>query len=113
MNMGDYQRLAQRTSATTERMDKIRNGCMGLAGEAGECIDLLKKHEYQRHELNVDKLAEELGDVLWYCAELAEGLGISLERIAWRNVEKLRRRFPDGFSADRSINRAEDANGGT
>lgn len=112
MNMTDYQGLAQRTSATSDRMDKIRNGCMGLAGEAGECIDLLKKHDYQGHALNNDKLAEELGDVLWYCAELAAGLGISLERIAWRNVEKLRRRFPDGFSADRSINRAEDANGG-
>ena len=43
MNLLDYQRLAQRTSATVEKIDKIRNGCMGLAGEAGECIDILKK----------------------------------------------------------------------
>lgn len=108
MNMTDYQRLAQRTAATVEQMDKVRNGCMGLAGEAGECIDILKKHDFQGHALNVDKLAEELGDVLWYCAELAAGLGISLEKIAWKNVEKLRRRFPDGFSTDRSINRTNE-----
>lgn len=108
MNMTDYQRLAQRTSATADQMDKVRNGCMGLAGEAGECIDILKKHEFQGHALNVDKLAEELGDVLWYCAELAAGIGMSLEKVAWKNVEKLRRRFPDGFSTERSIHRTDE-----
>lgn len=75
MTMNEYQQLAQRTcNITHTRSSKIENGCMGLNGEAGECIDLLKKYLYQGHELDREKMIEELGDVLWYCAELAEGL---------------------------------------
>lgn len=108
MRMNEYQDLAQRTCNITDTMmDKIENGCMGLNGEAGECIDLLKKYKFQGHGLLVDKMVEELGDVLWYCAELACGLGVTLEEIAQRNIDKLRRRYPEGFSAERSRNRAE------
>lgn len=106
MNMNTYQKLAQRTARiTTETEDKIMNGCMGLNGEAGEVIDLLKKHRFQGHELDREKMIEELGDVLWYCAELASGLGVELEEVARRNIDKLRRRYPEGFSAERSVNR--------
>jgi NTP pyrophosphatase (non-canonical NTP hydrolase) len=80
---------------------------MGLNGEAGECIDLLKKHLFQGHKLDKDKLTEELGDVLWYCAELACGLSVTLEEVAQRNIEKLKKRYPEGFDAERSINREE------
>ena len=52
-------------------------------------------------------MIEELGDVLWYCAELACGLGVTLEEVAMKNIGKLRRRYPEGFSAERSINREE------
>jgi NTP pyrophosphatase (non-canonical NTP hydrolase) len=50
-------------------------------------------------------MIEELGDVLWYCAELACGLGVTLDEVAMRNIDKLRRRYPEGFDAERSINR--------
>lgn len=107
MTLNEYQRLAQRT-ANPELlpMGKIRNACYGLNGEAGECIDLLKKYEFQQHDFDEDKMLDELGDVMWYCAELASGLGVTLEDVARHNIEKLRARYPEGFDKDRSINRA-------
>lgn len=108
MTLNEYQALAQRTAQITKTgKDKIVNGCMGLNGEAGECIDLLKKHMFQGHPLNVEKLIDECSDVLWYVAELATGIGVTLDSIARHNIDKLRKRYPDGFSAERSINREE------
>ena len=99
-------RLAQRTDARDNTASgKLENGILGMCGEAGECADLLKKYLYQGHELERDKLAEETGDVLWYVAETAAGLGLTLEDIAKRNIEKLKRRYPDGFDAERSRQR--------
>ena len=105
MNFNEYQEFAQRTSSTNNHFDKISNGVMGLNGEAGECIDIVKKWSYQGHPLDDEKLMEELGDVLWYIAECAEGIGYSLEEIADRNIKKLLRRYPHGFEAEKSINR--------
>lgn len=99
-----YQRMAARTS-NTDGADKICNGCLGLAGETGEVVDLYKKHRFQGHELDKEKMVEELGDVLWYVAEIASGLGVELGEVARRNVEKLRKRYPDGFEAEKSVNR--------
>ena len=104
MAMNVYQRMAARTS-NTEGADKICNGCLGLAGETGEVVDLYKKHRFQGHTLDKEKMVEELGDVLWYCAEIASGLGVELGEVARRNVEKLRKRYPDGFDADKSVHR--------
>lgn len=105
MNFTDYQKLAQRTSPAGH--DKILNGVMGLAGESGECVDIVKKAMFQGHELDKDKLLEELGDCMWYCAELASGLGVSLETVAMNNYKKLLKRYPEGFDAERSIHREE------
>ena len=103
MTLNEYQALAQRTSGLGH--DRIVNGVMGLCGESGECIDIVKKCCMQGHPLNKQKLSEELGDVMWYCAELATGLGMKLDDIAQENIEKLRKRYPDGFDSDRSIHR--------
>ena len=105
MQMNEYQVLAQRTSPNGH--DRLLNGCLGLAGESGECCDIVKKWLYQSHELDREKRCDELGDVLWYIAETATGLGISLEQIAKRNLEKLRDRYPNGFDPQRSIHRPE------
>lgn len=105
MTFKEYQELAQRTSNTKSKSDKLMNGLLGLNGEAGEAIDVLKKYYYQGHELDRDKLKDECGDVLWYLAEIAEGLGISINDIANHNVEKLKKRYPDGFSESKSRNR--------
>lgn len=106
MQFNEYQSLAQRTSnPQLSDIEKLHNGLMGLNGEAGECIDILKKHDFQGHTLAIDKILDELGDVLWYVAEAAIGINVSLEEIAQHNIAKLRARYPAGFSADRSINR--------
>jgi len=75
MRIDEYQKLAMRTSA--DGHDRILNGCMGLIGEAGEVVDAVKKWKFQsgdHADLPKDKLIDECGDVLWYCAELATGL---------------------------------------
>jgi mazG nucleotide pyrophosphohydrolase domain len=83
------------------------NGVMGLCGESGECMDIVKKYLFQGHDLDTNHLIEELGDVAWYLATTAASQGYTLEYVLQKNVEKLRKRYPDGFSADRSIHREE------
>lgn len=80
-------------------------GLMGLNGEAGECIDILKKHLYQGHAFDSEHMAKELGDVAWYLAISAEAIGYDLETIFQMNIDKLRARYPDGFDADHSLHR--------
>ena len=103
-----YQELAQRTSATTTSTDKIENGLMGLNGEAGEAIDILKKHRFQGHDLDMVKIKDEASDVLWYLAEICTGLEITMEELARHNIGKLYNRYPDGFEVDKSLNRGGD-----
>lgn len=100
----EYQGLAQRTSST-EPEDKLLNGLMGLNGEGGEAIDIMKKHLFQYHPLDKTKIIDELGDVLWYIVEACTGLGITMEELAAHNIKKLQKRYPEGFEADKSINR--------
>lgn len=83
MELNEYQELAGRTSDKRfSSWRRLSNGCFGMCGEAGECIDLLK-------------------------AETASGLGLSLEQVAKRNIEKLKARYPQGFEVDKSIHRRE------
>lgn len=105
----DYQRAALRTANGTNCVN-LMNAALGMAGESGEVADIIKKHTFQGHDLDVNHVAEELGDVLWYVAVGAEAIGLSLGEVAQRNVDKLKRRYPDGFDKSRSINR-EDSNG--
>ena len=79
---------------------------MGLCGEAGEVIDLVKKHCFQGHPLDKSRIAKELGDVAWYLAESAAAIGMPLEDILSGNIEKLKARYPEGFVKDKSINRS-------
>lgn len=106
MEMIEYQRLAQRTAnKTLDPIERIRNGCYGLCGEAGECIDLLKKFEFQGHGFNQEKMLDELGDVLWYIVQTAIGIGTTLEEVAQHNIAKLKARYPSGFNTEDSVNR--------
>ena len=178
MQIEEYQTLAMRTSP--EGHDRILNGCLGLIGESGDIVDLVKKWRFQsgdHAEIPKDKLIDECGDVLWYCAELSDGLGLQLAEVSrwfmervqapicdngmihravvlsqvcgraydeivddddragvsstigWiikgishflvcycnstleeameRNIDKLRRRYPDGFDPERSLHRKE------
>lgn len=100
-----YQAKAMRTASSLSRDNLLLNGVMGLNGEAGECIDLMKKTMFQGHELDKEKLLDELGDILWYVAITCEGLGITMDEAMTHNIEKLMKRYPDGFSVERSIYR--------
>lgn len=106
MRLDEYQQLALRTAnKDLDERGKIANGALGLAGEAGEAADLAKKHLFHGHPLDRDKLRSELGDVLWYVATLADAVGLELGDIAEANIAKLRARYPEGFSEERSRNR--------
>ena len=105
MTANEYQQLALRTAGTGDTDALLINGVLGLAGESGECIDLVKKHIFQRHILDEEHLAKELGDVAWYLAVTAYAIGYDLDDVLKMNVEKLRKRYPDGFDAERSKNR--------
>lgn len=112
MTLEEYQNLAQRTSRKDlSPMDHVMNGLLGLAGESGECCDVVKKSLFQDNREIRDKLIDELGDVLWYVQETAHGLGVSLELIAAHNITKLKKRYPDGFDAERSLHREGESNG--
>lgn len=105
----EYQRAAMRTANKALAADEmILNAAMGMNGEAGEVIDHLKKARFQGGILDRTKLIRETGDLLWYCALMAEALDVSLAEIAQINIAKLRARYPDGFDADRSNHRAKD-----
>lgn len=97
MTPNEYQKEALRTaSGMSKEYPRILNGLMGLNGEAGECIDILKKHLYQGHAFDSEHMAKELGDVAWYLAISAEAIGYDLETIFQMNIDKLRARYPDG-----------------
>lgn len=110
MTINEYQKLALRT-ANTDAMkipsEKITNGVLGLLGEAGEVADHIKKYRYQGHKIDFDYLAKELGDICWYISLLADGIGFDLETIMRMNIDKLKKRYPDGFDVDKSIHRGE------
>lgn len=105
MTIDEYQQEALRTAATTTKEEFLINGVMGLNGEAGECIDIVKKHIFQKHPLDATKLAKELGDVAWYLAVTAHAIDLPLSAILEGNVQKLRARYPEGFDQTRSVNR--------
>ena len=106
MTFNQYQILAER-SAGAGRVGERRQiiAALGLAGEAGEFANMIKKITAHGHSINKEKLSEELGDILWYLSEAATACGLELNIIAQMNVQKLYERYPDGFSEERSINR--------
>lgn len=107
MTINEYQIEAMRTASGTnyEHNGMLINAALGLCGEGGEVADIVKKATFQSHELNVEHVAKELGDVAWYLAVGARAIGYDLETILQMNVDKLRARYPDGFDADKSQHR--------
>lgn len=125
MTIKEYQDLAMRTNdgKCRERLigkcfdhfigeelynpGDLLNGALGLPGEAGEVADMVKKYIFHGHELDLDELIKELGDVCWYLALTCHSIGVSLEYVMEQNIEKLKKRYPEGFSESASINRTE------
>lgn len=110
-SLDDYQLAARRTAVRPENREaaayQLSGFGLGIAGEAGEVADYLKKVLHHGHPMDVDRLREELGDVLWYTALIAERAGIYLSEVAEANIRKLERRYPDGWTSEDSIERVD------
>ncbi|MBO0791703.1 MAG: nucleoside triphosphate pyrophosphohydrolase family protein [Ktedonobacteraceae bacterium] len=105
MNTHDYQQRAARTLATTDPVETMKLTLIGMQGELGEISEPLKKFLYSGHELDIDHIEQEVGDLLWYLANLCNSLGIEMQHAMQRNMEKLKQRYPEGFSSQKSIHR--------
>lgn len=108
MEINEYQKLAMTTlNPKLNKTDILINSVMGLCGEAGEAIDLVKKHLYQGHDLDKDAFIKELGDIAWYLAEACTAIDEDLEDVLIANIKKLKKRFPHGFDEEASIIRED------
>ena len=107
MNFNEFQEHAKGTQPPEGNDDDITNYALGLIGEAAEVSELIKKWRFHGHDLNKEKIAEELGDVLHYLAGLSTMIGYSMEVVAEMNVDKLLDRYPDGFREEASKNRKD------
>ena len=108
MSMETYQQGCMRTAGTVrEEQDALVWGALCLAGESGEFANWVKKVHWHGHDYDRAKVIDELGDILWYIAATAQHLGISLDEIGQYNLDKLAKRYPQGFSSERSRNREE------
>lgn len=128
MTGSEYQKLAMRTNdgKCSERLYKklftrkaedfhitkdlndmgsVLNGCLGLAGETGEVLDMVKKWVFHEKELDKEHLKKKIGDVMWYVAMLCESFGFDLDEILQMNIDKLMARYPEGFDTDKANNR--------
>ena len=109
MLVNDYQKEAMTTlNPALDKKDVLINSAMGLCGESGEAIDIVKKWLMQGHDLDKEHLIKELGDIAWYLAEAATALDVPLETVLQGNLDKLRQRFPNGFSTEASVHRKKD-----
>lgn len=109
----EYQRAASRTlidrpdaTYSDEQVMLVWNA-LGLAGEAGEVADCVKKAVFHQHGLDRDKLIKELGDVLWYVAALCTKLDVPMSEVMALNIEKLEQRYPDGYNSADSVARRD------
>lgn len=107
MILSDYQKKAERTMNPKLTKDEtLAHGLLGLCAEAGEVAGLFQK-EFQGHEVEKEHLVKELGDVLWMVAEIATVCELDLDDVARINIEKLEKRYPNGFEEARSVKRAD------
>jgi NTP pyrophosphatase (non-canonical NTP hydrolase) len=104
MTTKEYQQSVKRTvNPSLTLKDAIIQKVFGIAGEAGEVVDIFKKHFFQEHAVNKDRVKEEIGDMMWYIAGLCNLLDIDISEIYDLNIEKLKRRYPEGFDRNKSI----------
>ncbi len=108
--MNKYQLLSARTLnglqvKPIEAELRLVNMVLGLAGESGEIADMVKKAVYHKHELDLGELVDELGDLLWYVSAICTLFNIDMDKVMERNIEKLKSRYPEGFTFEDSINR--------
>jgi NTP pyrophosphatase (non-canonical NTP hydrolase) len=108
MIFDDYQKLASRTMdfENMNDADQIFHALHGMVSEIGELHSLYQK-KYQGHEFDIEHAELELGDLLWFIAEYCTAMGWSFGDIAQKNIDKLAKRYPEGFSRERSLHRED------
>lgn len=105
MTLNEYQRLAERTVNKGLTYNDLEHHALhGMVGEIGEIHSIYQKR-YQGHAVDEGKLMDELGDLMWFVAEFAFAHDWTLDDVATMNIEKLKRRYPQGFEAERSVHR--------
>jgi len=105
MDIAEYTKEVHRTCDLQDQRELLTLTALGIAGEAGEIVDLIKKVLYHAHQLDTSALCKEIGDLLWYMTLLCETAGFTLDDVMQANVEKLRQRYPQGFDPQRSQDR--------
>lgn len=103
MTFSEFQQSALRTAKEEPHRERLMVQALGLVGEAGEVGQMVKKWAWHGKSIDVEKFKDELSDVLWYVADLASAMDLNLDDIAMHNIEKLRMRYPDGFTPDGGI----------
>lgn len=105
MQVGTYQELAERTiNKNLTKDEQINHALFGMSGEVGEILSIYQK-QYQGHEIDEEELKKEVGDLIWFVAEYCTVMGWEMDEVLYKNINKLKRRYPDGFEAERSVNR--------
>lgn len=111
LTFAEYQEHVNRTNPGDRSDFCLSILSMGLCGESGEFIDMVKKVLGHGHDMDLDKAIGELGDVFWYLTALCDWFGFTLQEVAEWNVRKLQERYPNGFNNHDSINRREQREG--
>ena len=113
MQANDYQVQAARTLIPGPDFELTDNEFMliwcavGLGGESGEVLELIKKGLLHRHGLDKEKFKKELGDCCWYLAGLCTISGFDFSEILENNIKKLEERYPNGYSSEDSQKRVD------
>lgn len=110
-SVNNYQELAKRTlidkpdfKITSDEV-MILWAVTGMSGEAGEVADEIKKVIFHRKDMDIEKLSEEIGDLLWYVAALCTRLGLDMNNVMDENIAKLNERYPDGYNQRDALRR--------
>jgi NTP pyrophosphatase (non-canonical NTP hydrolase) len=106
MRLKEYQEKSMRTlNKNVKGEDRTLNMLLGINGEVGEVTDLFKKHFFQGHKLDMKKVSEEIGDVMFYIVNLCNLYDLELEEVIEENYNKLLKRYPVGFDESKSVKR--------
>jgi len=95
VEFNDYQRAANRTLYGNEQV--LTNCALGLAGETGQVVELVKRYTFHGQDMDHDALVKEMGDVLWYLSQVAQWADIDFDEIAQDNIQRLNDRYPNGY----------------
>ena len=99
MEFNEYQQAANRTLYGNEQV--LTNCALGLAGETGQVVDLVKKYTFHGKDLDHDAIVKEMGDVLWYLSQIAQWADIDFDEVAQANIKRLNGRYPHGYQPNR------------